>query len=101
MGAWQHSSCLRFDTQVMLLCVYMPARCVHTAAGFFSVLRISGGSFMTEQKTSTESQSLPSSTPSHPPQKEESAWTAALKPVLLFIVLPAVVVLLVKWLTGV
>ena len=64
MGAWQHSSCLRFDTQVMLLCVYMPVRCVHTAAGFFSVLRISGGSFMTEQKTSTESQSLPSSTPS-------------------------------------
>ena len=56
---------------------------------------------MTEQKTSTDSQSLPPSSPSHPPQSEESAWTAALKPVLLFIVLPAVVVLLVKWLTGV
>ena len=56
---------------------------------------------MTEQKTPTESQSFPLSSSSHPPQSEESAWTATLKPVLLFIVLPAVVVLLIKRITGV
>jgi hypothetical protein len=56
---------------------------------------------MTEQKIPTASQSRPSSSSPYPPQSEEAAWTAALKPVLLFIVLPAIVVLLIKWLTGV
>ncbi len=56
---------------------------------------------MAEQETPTESQSSPSSHSSSAPQSEETGSMTALKTTLWFLVLPAAVVLLIKWLMGI